>query len=381
MNRGEVVTSTCASIVDGEVHCTLLLTMIPGLGPRTLRSLLERFGSPRGVLSAGAAELAEVRGVGPKLIHAIQNATHYVAVDSIVAWCRDNATRILSRGTPDYPLLLEELEDAPPILFARGTIETKDQIAVAMVGTRHPTNYGLKQAHRFAYALAQAGVTVVSGLARGIDAAAHRGALDAGGRTIAVLGSGLAEMYPQEHLGLADSVAGQGTVISEYSPKAKPRSGMFPQRNRLISGLSLATFVVEAPERSGALITTRLAAEQNREVLALPGPVTSRASRGCNQLIRDGAKLVQSVDDILEELGPLQTPVKVDGDHEVRCGSELGLNDVERKVLDAIPPSGSLIDQVIQTSGMPAQRVIAAISVLEMRRLVRRLSGQHVSRI
>ncbi len=381
MNRRQAAAPTLSSSCSGEIHSTLLLSMVPGLGPRTLSSLLERFGSPGAVLSAAGMELASVRGVGPKLIHAIQNATHYVDVESIVRWCRENDTHILSRGTPDYPSLLGELSDAPPVLFARGAMEPKDQIAVAMVGTRHATAYGLKQAHRFAFALAQAGVTVVSGLARGIDASAHRGALDAGGRTIAVLGSGMGELYPPEHRNLADSIAAQGAVISEYSPNAKPRSGMFPQRNRLISGLSLATFVVEAPERSGALITTRLATEQNRDVLALPGPVTSRASRGCNQLIRDGAKLVQSVDDILEELGPLHTPVMIDGDRQVRSGSELNLNEIERKVLDAIPANGSLIDQVIQSTGLPAQRVIAAISVLEMKRLVRRLSGQHVARI
>ena len=191
----------------------------------------------------------------------------------------------------------------------------------------------------------------------------------------------MAELYPREHHELAVAVAAQGAVLSEYAPRTKPCRGMFPQRNRLISGLSLATFVVEAPERSGALITTRLAAEQNRDVLALPGPITSRASRGCNQLIRDGAKLVQSVDDILDELGPLHRPVAMDSDHEVRSGSELTLNEIERNVLHAITSSGSLIDQVIQTSGLPAQRVIAAISVLEMRRLVRRLSGQQVVRI
>ena len=381
MNRHEAVAPTHPLSGGDEVRSTLLLSMLPNLGPRTLASLLERFSSPAAVLSGSAVELACVRGVGPKLIHAIQNATDFVDVDSIVRWCQENNVQIIVRGTPTYPSLINQLDDAPPILFARGAVEPKDQISVAIVGTRHPTNYGLKQAHRFAFALAQAGVTVVSGLARGIDASAHRGALDAGGRTIAVLGSGLGELYPSEHRELADAIAAQGVVLSEYSPHAKPRSGMFPQRNRLISGLSLATLVVEAPERSGALITTRLATEQNREVLALPGPITSRASRGCNRLIRDGAKLVQTVDDVLEELGPLHAPVAVDGDRQIRSVSELNLNDIERRVLDAIPTRGALIDQVIQSSGLPAQRVIAAVSVLEMRRIVRRLSGQHVARI
>lgn len=378
MNRGEIVPPMA---VDGyDIDSMLLLSMIPGLGPRTLGLLLQRFGSPKAVLSASAAELREVRGVGAKLIHSIEHADHHVDVQSIVTWCRENETRLVCRGTPEYPALLDQLADAPPILFVRGAFEPKDQISVAIVGTRHATAYGLKQAYRFGHALGQAGVTVVSGLARGIDAAAHRGALESTGRTIAVLGSGMAKLYPPEHDEMASAIAVQGAVISEYAPEAKPRSGMFPQRNRLISGLALATFVVEAPQRSGALITARLAMEQNRDVLALPGPITSRASCGCNQLIRDGAHLIQSVEDILEELGPMHQPVDVQGGHTIRSGSELVLNEIERTVLDSISPGGSLIDQVIQSSGLQASRVIASISVLEMRRLVRRMGGQYVAR-
>ena len=268
----------------------------------------------------------------------------------------------------------------PVVLFVHGKLTSEDRLAVSIVGTRHATRYGLQQANRFAYALAKAGVTVVSGLARGIDAAAHEGALDAGGRTIAILGSGLANVYPPEHQELSELIARQGTVISEYNPQAKPKSGMFPQRNRLISGMSLGTLVVEAPERSGALITARMAAEQNHEVFALPGPITARASRGCNQLIRDGAKLVQSVDDILEELGPTAQPIELDDGRQLRSGAELTLNEVEQLVLEAIGTESTQIDHVIQASQLPAQRVLAVISVLEMRRLVRRLSGQYVSR-
>jgi DNA processing protein len=346
-----------------------------------MAALLERFGDAKAVLSATGPELASVNGVGPKLIHTIRTATHHIDTESIVSWCCEHETQIVCCDSADYPKMFSDLPDAPPVLFVRGKILPEDEIAVAIVGTRHATTYGLKQAEHFAYTLAKAGVTVVSGLARGIDAAAHEGALNGAGRTIAVLGCGIGQMYPSEHQGLADAIAADGAVISEFAPQAKPRSGMFPQRNRLIAGLSLATLVIEAPDRSGALITARLASEQNREVLALPGPVTSRASRGCNQLIRDGAKLVQTVDDILEELGPVRQPVKTQSGHEVRNGSELTLNEVERKVLDAIDSTSTMIDQVIEKSGLPAQRVIAVISVLEMRRLVRRLSGQYVSRI
>lgn len=367
--------------IPGTTLDALKLAMLPGIGPRSLASLLERFGDCRAVLSASGPELASVRGIGPKLVHTIRTASHHVDAESIVRWCREHETSIVCRESDAYPRMLNDLPDAPPVLFARGEVVADDEIAVAIVGTRHATVYGLKQAERFAYALAKAGVTVVSGLARGIDAAAHEGALDGGGRTIAVLGGGLGQMYPIEHEGLAKAIAADGAVISEYAPLAKPRGGMFPQRNRLISGLSLATLVVEAPDRSGALITARLASEQNREVLAVPGPITSRASRGCNQLIRDGAKLVQTVDDILEELGPVREPVQTQEGREVRNGTELTLNEVERKVLDAIDSTSTLVDEVIRKSELPAQRVIAVISVLEMRRLVRRLSGQYVSRI
>ncbi|MFK8114469.1 MAG: DNA-processing protein DprA [Rubripirellula sp.] len=366
---------------DPSISKMLMLAMLPGLGPRTLTSLLERFDDAEAVLSASGPELASVAGVGKKLVHTIRTASHHVDLESILAWCQGNDVEIVCRDEVGYPSMLEDLPDAPPLLYVRGEVLAEDEIAVAIVGTRHPTTYGLKQAERFAYALAKAGVTVVSGLARGIDAAAHEGALDGGGRTIAVLGSGLDQLYPSEHEGLASAVAADGAVISEYSPFAKPRGGMFPQRNRLIAGLSLATLVVEAPDRSGALITARLAGEQNREVLAVPGPVTSRASRGCNQLIRDGAKLVQTVDDILEELGPVRESVSMDSGREVRNGSELALNEIERQVLDAIEVTSTLVDEVIQRSKLPANRVIAVISVLEMRRLVRRLSGQYVSRI
>jgi DNA processing protein len=276
---------------------------------------------------------------------------------------------------------LDDLEDKPPVLFVQGEIIKADEMAIAIVGTRHATTYGLQQAERFGYALVKAGMTIVSGLARGIDAAAHRGALDAGGRTIAVLGGGHGQLYPAEHEGIAKAIAADGAVISEHAPATKPRAGSFPQRNRLIAGLSLAVLVIEAPDRSGSLITARLASEQGRDVLALPGPVTSRASRGCNQLIRDGATLVQTVDDCLESLGPMRSPVRITDETEIRNGSELVLNEVERAVLDSIEVTNTSVDSIIARTGFPAQRVVSVISILEMRRLIRRLSGQYVSRI
>ncbi|MEE2826072.1 MAG: DNA-processing protein DprA, partial [Planctomycetota bacterium] len=236
-------------------------------------------------------------------------------------------------------------------------------------------------AERLARDLANSGITVVSGLARGVDAAAHRAALAAGGRTLAVLGSGVLDLYPAEHKGLAREICQQGAVLSERPPRSPPRRSAFPQRNRIVSGLSLGVVVVEAAERSGALISARLAMEQDREVFAVPGRIDSRLSRGCHRLIRDGAKLVETVDDILEELGPLSMPsVQADG-RELRHPAELRLTEQEQLILQAIGAEVTELDQVVAVTGLPVARVLSTISVLEIRRLVRRLSGSTFTRV
>jgi DNA processing protein len=254
-------------------------------------------------------------------------------------------------------------------------------VAVAIVGTRHATQYGLRQAERLAGSLARAGVTIASGLARGIDAAAHRGALGAGGRTIAVLGSGVLNVYPPEHKELADEVAGHGAVVSESPPRAAPMAGVFPQRNRIISGLSLGVVVVEAGERSGALITARHAMEQGREVFAVPGRIDDRTSHGCHRLIRDGAKLVQSPEDVLEELGPLVEPALGGDGQVVRHPAELLLNELELQVLAAIGSDATAIDDLVAATGLSPAQILSTLSVLEMRHVIRRLSGTLVARV
>ena len=226
-----------------------------------------------------------------------------------------------------------------------------------------------------------AGFTIVSGLARGIDSAAHRGAIAGGGRTIAVLGSGLLNIYPSENAELAMAVRNQGAILSEHLPYSPPKSGAFPQRNRIITGLCLGTIIVEAGERSGALISARLAMEQGREVFAVPGQVDSRMSRGCHQLIRDGATLVESVDDVLEELGPLATPTIDHSGESLRHPAELKLNEQETLVLQAIGLEPTGIDTIIERTELPANRVLSTISVLELRRLVRRVSGTSLIRL
>ena len=364
----------------GSLAAWLQLVMVAGIGPILLRDLVAHFGSPDAVLAAAPSQLREVPGVGPKLARAISTADP-AAVQAELERCRAADIRILTQGDGDFPAMLREIPDPPGLIYLRGQLTTQDRLAVAMVGTRHATAYGLRQAERLAAGLARAGITIVSGLARGVDAAAHRAALRAGGRTIAVLASGLLEIYPPQHAALAMEISGgRGAVISESSTLGRPLRGAFPRRNRLITGLSHGTVVVEAGLRSGALISARHAMEQGREVFAVPGCVDNRAAHGCHRLLRDGAKLVETVDDVLEELGPLFQPAADDKGREIYHPGELQLNEQERQVLDAIESMATSIDEVITRCGLPVHRVLSTLSVLEMRRLVRRVSGNSVVR-
>jgi DNA processing protein len=375
--------------VDESFLAHVRLACVPGVGSVARQRLLERFGSPQGVFAASPSELAGVPKVGRKLAQLIPEFAMSSVAEETLELCRRRGVEILVEGGPGYPRLLSQIPDPPGMLFVRGRLEPCDALAVAIVGSRHATAYGRRVAHQLAGGLARAGYTIVSGLARGIDHAAHRGALDAGGRTLAVLGSGVLEIYPPEHADLAVEVVRQGALMSEAPPLSAPQAGAFPSRNRIVSGLTLGTVVVEAADRSGALITARLAGEQGREVFAVPGPIDSRTSRGCHRLIRDGAKLVETVDDILEEFGPLfEKAVAADG-REVQSPAELRLDDVERTVLAAL--DGQLadagggaasvdLDELVAASGLAVSRVLAAIGVLEARRIARRLPGNRVAR-
>lgn len=379
--RGAAYDASSRSVEsDAAIRDALRLSMIEGVGPRIRSSLLMRFGDATAVLAATARELRSAPGVGSKLISRIL-ASGEIDVDAQLNLCREKGIDLLLAGTPDYPTRLSEIHDAPAVLYARGKLTPRDALAVGIVGSRHATRYGLRQAERLAASLARAGVTIVSGLARGIDAAAHRGALAAGGRTIAVLGSGLQRVYPPEHVGLAEEIAESGAVLTESPPETPPMPGAFPQRNRIISGLSLGAIIVEAPLQSGALITARLALEQEREVFAVPGPADSRASRGCHRLIRDGAKLVETAEDVLEELGPLPTPSPGPQGETVRRPAELMLNDAERAVLEAVSEEPTPVDQVIADAALAPAQVLATLSILEVRRLIRRCGGAQVVRI
>lgn len=380
---GQAVGSTLVDLED-PVAAALCLSLVPGIGPMSYRKLVDRFGSPAAVIRAEPASLRTVEGIGVKLTRAIATAAETIDIEPELTRCRQHNIRLIPRERADYPRRLAEISDAPSVLYCRGTIETTDELAISIVGSRHATSYGIRQAEKLAHGLALAGFTIVSGLARGIDSAAHRGALAARGRTIAVLGSGLLNLYPPENGELSLEIAANGAVISEYPTMLPPKSGAFPQRNRIVTGMSLGLIVIEAAERSGALISARLAAEQGREVFALPGPADSRMSAGCHRLIRDGATLVTSVDDVLEGLGPLGTPLRksaADGRETVlNRPAEIRLNEIEQAVLQSIGSFATDVDEVISGCGLPVHQVLAALSVLEMRHLVKRVPGNRVCR-
>ncbi len=376
-NDAAIVTN---SSLDEKTRAALCLHLVPGIGPRSYGDLINALGSPAAVLAAAPAKLREVPGIGAKLVAAITSTRDSGNAQKQIELCQKNGIQILERSSVQYPDQLSEIYDPPSILFCRGNLTPVDNISIAIVGSRHATNYGLKTASRLARGLAMSGVTIVSGLARGIDAAAHQGALEAGGRTIAVLGGGHLKLYPAEHGELAKQITHQGAVLTESLPQSAPKSGSFPQRNRIVTGLSLGVIVVEAAQRSGALISARLAMEQGREVFAVPGRIDSRMSRGCHQLLKDGAKLVENIDDVLEELGPLATPTQVDAETSIRHPAELKLSPQESLILNIITENPTEFDLIVESTGLPPSRVLSTISVLEIRRLVKRISGTAVAR-
>jgi DNA processing protein len=358
----------------------LQVVLTQGVGPQTLRRLLDRFGTATQVLQARPQDLSETEGVGVALSRRLRSGESREYASCVLENCRRLGISILLPEDPAFPRLLKEIADPPSVLFIRGQLAATDALAIAIVGTRGASQYGRSQAERFARSLARAGLTIVSGLARGIDAAAHLGALEAGGRTIGVLCNGVAEVYPPQHEELGIRIVTQGALISEMPPGSKPKKGMFPQRNRLITGLALGTLVVEAAERSGALISARLAGEQGRDVFAVPGMVTAPNSRGCHKLIRDGALLVQDPEDVIDALGPLVEGIQLTPDQTIRSAAELQLNEQETAVLQAIAIEPTDINTIVSASGLPVPRVLSTLSVLEMRRLIRRISGQIVQR-
>lgn len=365
---------------DSALRDALAMSLITGIGPHLQSTLLEHFGSATSVLHQTLESLLSVSGVGPKIASQILSGSQRNKADEMLLKCRELNVSLLQKGANSYPQNLAQVDDAPNILYARGVPKPEDDLAIAIVGSRRCTAYGRRQAERLAGSLVRAGFTVVSGLARGIDGAAHRGALNAGGRTIAVMATGVKQIYPPEHADLAMEIVKQGAVVSEFPLDQKPRPGLFPQRNRIISGLSLGVIVIEATRNSGALYTARHAMEQGRDVFAIPGNVDSLASEGCHDLIRDGVTLIRNVDDVLQDLGPLAQPAVTKDATVIHDPREVGLNPQEKEILGHVSSSPVSVDEVIRATQLDMSRVLSTLTVLEMKRFIRRLPGNMLVR-
>lgn len=299
-----------------DIGAWLALKNVPGVGNLVYKLLLERFKTPENVFAATETELIGVKGVSPKLARTILAYRRGPAIRAEIQRVEGIGCRIVTFNDPDYPSLLQHTHDPPPYLYVRGRLMPMEN-PIAMVGARKASGYGMAAARRLSRELSGMGWTIVSGMARGIDTAAHKGALDGGGRTVAVMGSGFADIYPMENRELMDRIREQGAVISEFPVREPPNAYNFPARNRIIAGMTLGTVVVEASSKSGSLITARLAAEQGREVFAVPGSIHSHTSTGTHNLLKQGAKLVTRVDDIIEEFPRFQTTA-------VKCGDAAG---------------------------------------------------------
>lgn len=346
--------------------------LVPYIGSHRLDRLLDRFGSLDRAWSSPAAELKHVldeRSLA-SLLQRREEIDPLGELDRI-----DRAgIRIVTKRCDDYPRLLAEIPVPPPVLYVRGTLLREDAVAVSIVGTRKLTAYGREVTRRLATELAEAGVVVVSGLARGIDGIAHEAALAGGGRTIAVLGSGVNVIYPPEHRALAEGIVQSGALISDYPPDRGPDAPNFPARNRIIAGLTLGTIVVEAPTRSGALITTDFALDYGRDVFAVPGSVMSHASSGCHRLVRHGARLVTCAADVLDDLN-LVAPGEA-----VPVQQALPLDEDERRLLALLTGEPQHIDEVAAAAARPVAHVAAALLTLELKGLVCNAGAQHYVR-
>lgn len=370
-----ILNSAPAPEFSDELVALVALSLASGIGPKLQSALLEQFGSAYHVLLQPKEVLLTVNGIGPKTATSIIDNGLLDDARSLLLECHALQVDVLDQQHHEYPQRLREICDPPSVLYRKGVLLPQDELAIGIVGSRRCTVYGRRQAERMAASLSRAGFTVVSGLARGIDAAAHLGALKSGGRTLAILASGVKTIYPPEHKDLAEEISQQGALLSEMPLDQRPLPGLFPQRNRMISGICLGVIVIEATRNSGALYTARHALEQGREVFALPGPVDSLASEGCHDLIRDGVTLVRNVDDVLSELGPLAIPSTQSSSVTIHSPRELTLNLQETEVLNQITLQPTGIDEVLRGCKMESSRVLATLTVLEMRRLIRRLPG------
>ena len=344
--------------------------IVQGIGPTRLRALIDYFGGVEQAWRAPAEGLRNA-GLDRRSLENLLADRARLDLDRELERIAADGAQVLTWESPTYPRLLREISDSPPVLYVKGTLMEEDAWAVAVVGTRRSSPYGREVTRRLSAALARSGITIVSGLARGIDGEAHRAALEAGGRTIAVLGCGVDQVYPPEHRKLAAQIIAQGAVVSDYPLGTRPEGGNFPPRNRIISGLSLGVLITEAPVRSGALITANYAAEQGRDVFAVPGPILVRRSAGTNALIQDGAKLVLGPEDILEELN-LNMVVE-----QVEARQVLPADETEAALLSHLSAEPTHVDEIRQQVGLSIEQVTGTLALMELKGMVRQVGGMN----
>jgi len=359
-----------------DVRSLLVLSMVQGIGAARLRALVNHFGDPESVLEASERELTSAEGIDrglAKKIRAERNFEKEVQVQ--LSRLNKSEARIITFWDREFPENLKKIYDPPVILFVRGEISSADKYSLAIVGTRNPTTYGKHIAEKFAAELSEKGITIVSGLARGIDTTAHATTVRSGGRTIAVLGSGVDVIYPSENRRLSEQILLNGAIISEYYMGAKPDAVNFPRRNRIISGISLGTIIVETDVNGGAMITASTALDQNREVFAVPGNVTEKNSHGTHKLIKEGrAKLVEKIDDIVEELHYKLKPILKD---QLKTQAKVQLSIFEQKLFDALGDEPIHIDVLAEKCAMAISDLLVQLLSLELKGVVKQMPGKY----
>lgn len=370
-----------------EREALIALNQVSGLGAITVKRMAERFGSLSAVFDVSESDLLRVPGIGADRARQFIGEFKRVRSNDELEIAAKKCVKLVTWVDEGYPALLKQIADPSLVLYVAGSLDALDATAVAVIGTRRPTVYGRETARKFGFQLAGAGYVVVSGLATGIDTEAHSGAVQAKGRTVAVLGGALDCLFPKENAGLArEIVANGGAVISEYPFGRQPDRQTFPMRNRIVSGLSKGVIVVEAPCNSGTLITVNQALDQNRVVMAVPGRIDSPASQGCHKLLREGARLVTTLDDVFEEIHDLMAGMRLNAEGAVRTNTETPvarpesvLTPEERAVLAQVEAEGTPVDVVVRGSGLDAGKVNALLVVLQIKRLIRLLPGGRVA--
>jgi DNA processing protein len=353
------------------------LNMIDGVGPVRVRQLLEHLGEAPSILRASREQLRRVPGIGEDTAEAIAGWEKSIDLAAELKRVADFGCRILVQADAEYPELLRQIYDPPIVLYVKGQLLPRDKNAVAMVGSRQTTHYGLEVARKLGYQLAYVGVTVVSGGARGIDTAAHQGALNGQGRTVAVLGTGINLVFPPENAELFARIAANGALLTQFPFNRPADKQSFPIRNRIVAGMTLGTVVVEASLNSGALITANFAVDYGRQVFAVPGRIDSPHSKGCHELIKKGAKLCEGAEDVLSEFEYLFPPSnRPPAPNETGVLPALTLSENEQKVYDVLGREEKTIDEVIRQSGLPASAASVALLSLEMKRVIRQLPGK-----